>query len=368
MADKSQRTERPTAKHRKESREKGNVARSQELGAWASLLAVAYLFPRLAGQAANRVTGYFRMVTDAIAHPGTATALEVLSKGLITTVVAALPIVLLCTGIGVLSAFAQVGLRFTPKALGVRFSRISPRKGLSRIFSAQGAWSLTKTLVKLGILAAVGYTILHRLMASVLGGATLPLPTTLASAGTTILGLLRIIGALALVIAGADYVFQRRTYQQGLRMTKQEVRDEIRRHDGSPEVRRSVRTKARRLSRMRMMAAIATADVVVTNPTHFAVAIAYDRTNDRAPRVVAKGADHVAARIRSRAMEHGVPIVENPTLARTLHASCEIDDVVPPLLYSAVAQLLAFVYSLSTSAKILRTVHRMESLELRPAA
>src|SRR5580700_3041277 len=142
-------------------------------------------------------------------------------------------------------------------------------------------------------------------------------------------------------------------------MTKQEVRDETRRSDGSPEVRRAIRTKARRLSKMRMMAAVATADAVVVNPTHYAVAIAYDRANDRAPRVVAKGVDVLAARIRERAVAHGVPVVENPELARTLHAVCEIDDIVPATLYTAVARLLAFVYSLSPTARALQSVHQM---------
>jgi flagellar biosynthetic protein FlhB len=359
MADKSQRTEQPTAKHRKEIREKGKVARSTELGAWASLLAVAMLLPKLAGLAANRINSFLQVVLNAVAHPTTTGAMGVLAKGLETAALAALPIVLVCTGIGVASSFAQVGLRFTPKALTPQFSRISPRTGFSRIFSTQGLWSLGKTVVKLVILAGMGYVLLHHLMGSELGGATLPLPTTLGIAGASTSALLRDIGVVALVVAGADYVFQRRSYQQGLRMTKQEVKDENRRNDGSPEVRRALRSKARQLSRMRMMAAVASADVVVTNPTHFAVAIAYDRKKDRAPRVVAKGADIVAARIRSRAAEHGVPVVENPVLARTLHASCQVDDVVPAALYTAVARLLAFVYSLSPTAKMLREVHRM---------
>jgi flagellar biosynthesis protein FlhB len=367
MADKSQRTEQPTAKHRKEIREKGKVARSTEIGPWASLLAVAVLLPRLAGLAASRVSSFFRSVMDAVAHPTTTAAMSVLAKGLETAALAALPIVLVCTGIGVAFSFAQVGLRFTPKALTPQFSRISPRTGFKKIFSSQGAWSLVKTLVKLCILAAMGYVLLHQLMDSVLGGATLPLPTTLGIAGSTTSALLRNIGVVALLVAAGDYAFQRRSYQQGLRMTKQEVKDENRRNDGSPEVRRALRSKARQLSRMRMMAAVASADVVVTNPTHFAVAIAYDRKKDRAPRVVAKGADVVAARIRSRAAEHGVPVVENPVLARTLHASCRVDDVVPAALYTAVARLLAFVYSLSPTAKMLGDVHRMVPFPLGAA-
>jgi flagellar biosynthetic protein FlhB len=335
------------------------VARSPEIGGWASLLVVAALLPKLGGLAANRVDGFFQLVVQSVAHPSTAAAVGVLAKGLATVAIAALPIVLVCTGVGVAAAYAQVGLRFTPKALRVQFSRISPRAGFGRLFSTQGAWSLGKTLVKVCLLAGLGYTLLHHLMGSVLGGATLPLPSTLAIAGGSVWALLRDVGALALVVAGADYAFQRRTYQQGLLMTKQEVRDENRRTEGSPEVRRALRSKARRLSRMRMMAAVAAADVVVTNPTHFAVALAYDRKKDRAPRVVAKGADLVAARIRSRAAQHGVPIVESPVLARTLHSSCEVDDVVPAALYTAVARLLAFVYSLSPTARMLGDVHRM---------
>ena len=359
MADKSQRTEQPTPKHRKEVREKGKVARSSELGAWASLLAVAVLLPRLAGLAAGRVDSFLRIVMDAVAHPSTAAAMAILAEGLETAALAALPVVLVCTGVGVASSLAQVGLRFTPKALRPQFSRVSPRTGFGRIFSTQGAWSLGKTLVKLCILAGLGYILLHHLIDSELGGATLPLPTTLGIAGASASGLLRDFGVVALGVAGADYIFQRRSYQQGLRMTKREVKDENRRNDGAPEVRRALRSKARQLSRMRMMAAVASADVVVTNPTHFAVAIAYDRKKDRAPRVVAKGADVVAARIRRRAAEHGVPLVENPVLARTLHASCQVNDVVPTALYTAVARLLAFVYSLSPTAKLLGQVHRM---------
>ena len=170
---------------------------------------------------------------------------------------------------------------------------------MSRLFSGQGLWTLGKTLLKMAVLAAVGYLILHGLMHAVLGDSTLPLPVTLAAATSTVVDLMRFIGVLALVIAGADYFFQRRTYQQNLRMTKQEVKDERRQSDGSPEVRRALRSKARRFTRMHIMAAVANADVVVTNPTHYAVAIAYDRKNDRAPRVVAKGAGYIAAGIKS---------------------------------------------------------------------
>ena len=367
MADKSDKTEQPTARHKKEVREQGNVARSIELGAWASLLVVGSLLPSLGGRASGRVVGFLHDALQSMAAPSGAGAVGVLTDGLTTAAMAALPLVLLCTVVGLVFNVGQVGLRFTPKALAVKGSRISPKAGIKRIASAQGLWGLAKTLAKLVALALVGYAILHQLLAGVLGGTTLPLPVTMAAVGGTVTTLLRDVGGVALVVAAADYAFQRRQYQRNLRMSKQEIRDESRKEDGSPEVRRAVRRKARDLSRMRMMAAIAGADVVVTNPTHYAVAIAYDQGVDRAPRVVAKGADVMAARIRERAREHRVPIVENPPLARTLHAACDVDDVVPPRMYEAVAQLLAFVYSLPPSARVLLATHRMGPQALRVA-
>jgi flagellar biosynthesis protein FlhB len=360
VADKSERTEKPTAKHRKEMREEGTVARSTELSGWASLLVAVSLLPWLGGLAANRISVFAQDTTQAMAHPGVGTAVSLLGRGLETAALAALPILLVGGAVAVAIAVGQVGLRFTPKALRFQFSRISPKAGLSRLFSAQGLWTLGKTLLKMAVLAIVGYLILHGLMHDVLGDSTLPLPVTLAAATATVVDLMRFIGVLALLIAGGDYFFQRRTYQQKLRMTKQEVKDERRQSDGSPEVRRALR-KARRFTRMHIMAAVANADVVVTNPTHYAVAIAYDRQNDRAPRVVAKGAGYIAVGIKEHARSCGVVIVENPPLARSLHASCEVDDIVPPRLYASVARLLAFVYSLSPTARAFRDVHTMAS-------
>jgi flagellar biosynthetic protein FlhB len=359
MANKSDRTEKSTSKHRKEMRDKGSVARSQELGGWASTLLVASLLPWLGGMAANRISAFVVDTTQAMSHPSIGTAVGVLATGLQTTAFTTLPILATGGAIAIAIAVAQVGLRVTPKALRVEISRISPKAGLRRMVSAQGAWTLAKTVLKIVVLAVVGYTILHQLVQNVLGGTTLPLQATLSASSSTVVSLIRLIGVLALLIAAFDYYFQRRTYQQDLRMTKQEVRDEYRQSEGNPEVRRALRNKARSLSRMHMMAAVSLADVVVTNPTHFAVAIAYNRHDDRAPRVVAKGADYNAVLIREHARSCGVVIVENPPLARTLHKSCKVNDVVPPSLYGSVARLLALVYSLSPTARVFREVHVM---------
>lgn len=359
MADKSQRTEKPTAKHRKEMRDKGTVARSAELGGWASFLIVASLLPQLGGIAASRISGLMYDTNQAMSHPSLGTAVGLLGHGLQTAAFASLPILLVGGIFAVAITVAQVGFRFTPKAMGFKFSRISPKAGLKKLYSSQGMWTLGKTMLKLTTLAVIGYFIMHRLVYTVLGGGTLPLQSTISAATSTVVELARIIGYIAFALAGVDYYFQRRTYQQDIRMSKQDVKKEHRESEGSPELRRAVRSKARQLSRSLVMAAVANADVVVTNPTHFAVAIAYDRGSDSAPRVVAKGADFNAIAIREHARSCGVVIVENPPLARTLHESCEVDDIVPPQLYSAVAQLLAFVYSLSPTVRAFYGVHKM---------
>lgn len=359
MADSSQKTEKATPKRRKEVREKGTVARSPEVGGWAGLVAVTGLLPWLGGLASTRVDGFVQRVVQAMAHPTRAGAVALVGQGLATAAFAALPVTLVSGVVAVAIATAQVGLHVTPQALGVRLSRISPKSGLQRVVSRQGAWTLLKTSLKVAVLAVVAYDIERQLVTAVLGGATLPLESTLSATAPIIMQLLRVIGIVALVVAGADYFFQRRSYNREVRMTRQEVKDERRESEGNPEVRRALRSRARRLSRMHVMAAVARADVVVTNPTHFAVALAYDRATDVAPRVVAKGEDLVAVAIRAHARRCGVVLVENPPLARALHASCEIDELVPARLYTAVAQLLAFVYALTPTARSFREVHRM---------
>jgi flagellar biosynthetic protein FlhB len=342
-------------------REKGAVARSSELSGWGSLLLITSLLPWLGELAVTRVSAFTQTTVELMGHPTATEATALLGAGLEAAAFTALPTALVGGALAVALAVAQVGLRFTPKALRVDLGRISPRAGLKRVFSLQGVWTLAKTVLKMGLLAIVGYVVLHRLIGGVLGAQTLVLQSTLAVAAASVEELLRIMGALALVLAAGDYFFQRRTHNAKLRMTKQEVRDERRQSDGSPEMRRAVRSRARRISRRHLMAAVANSDVVVTNPTHFAVAIAYDRTKDRAPRVVAKGADMLARSIRDHARANGVVVVENPLLARTLYGACEIDDITPPHLYAAVARLLAFVYSLSSTAKVFNDVHVMAS-------
>jgi flagellar biosynthetic protein FlhB len=245
--------------------------------------------------------------------------------------------------------------------LGFKWNKISPTTGVKRIFSARGAWEITKMAFRLIILISIGYEVDRHLIQSLLGPGTLPIQSTLTATADGLLGLLRDIVGAALVLAIADYAFQRRQFNDSMRMTKFEVRREMRETEGNPEVRRALRRRRRRLSRMQVLAAVSRANVIVVNPTHFSVGLQYDRSKDRAPRVVTKGDDEDALAIRTVALEQGVPIVENPPVARALFDACEIGDEVPAYLFQVVARLLAFLYRLTPAQRALVDIHKMAS-------
>jgi flagellar biosynthetic protein FlhB len=357
--DKSQKTEKPTHKHKREAREEGRVARSVEIGSWFSLGAVVLLLPLLGAHALSEISGFMSVATNAMPAADPAQSVGLLGRGLWTVVEAVAPVVLAAAGAAALASYAQVGFRFAPGALGFKFSKISPKAGFKKTFSARGVWELTKMAFRLMILIGIGYSVDRRLIQALLGPGTLPLQATLTTVSGGLLGLVRDVVAAALVLAIADYAFQRRQFNDSMKMTRDQVRREMRETDGNPEVRRALRRRRRRLSRMQILAAVARADVVVVNPTHFAVGLRYDRTKDKAPRVVTKGDDEDALAIREVALEKGVPVVENPPVARSLYEACEIGDEVPAYLYQVVARLLAFLYRLTPAQRALVDIHKM---------
>jgi flagellar biosynthesis protein FlhB len=357
--DKSQKSEKPTAKHRREARHDGRVARTPEIGSWLSVAVLAVVLPPLGSRAISAVTGFMAVATSAMSTADPAQSLGLLGRGLRTVVIAAGPLLLVATAAAVTAGFGQVGVRFAPGALGFKWTKISPATGLKRIFSTTGAWELTKMVVRLLVLVAIGFMVDRHLVQSLLGPGTLPLQGTLGSASATLLSLIRDIAGAALLLAFVDFGFQRHRFNESLKMTKEEVRREQRETEGNPEIRRALRRRRRRLSRLQLYAMVAQADVVVVNPTHFSVGLRFDRTKDAAPRVVAKGEDDDAFIIREAARDHGVPIVENPPVARSLYDTCEIGDLVPTSLYKVVARLLAFVYRLSPAARALVDTHKM---------
>lgn len=357
MADRSSRTEAPTPKRRRDARRKGQVARSPLLAGWATVLAAAVVLPALGRHLLSAWEGLFAATTATMAHPSPGAALRLLDKGLSAASSALLPVLGIVAVVALVVSVAQVGLHLSPQALW-RPGQLSPAKGAKRLLSIRGVWAAARSALELIVLAIVGYLAVHGLSAMMVSG-PMPLSATVGATASATLDAVRYLALAGLVVAGADWTFQRRRLAQDLRMTKQEVKEEARRSEGSPELRRAVRARQRKLSRSRMVAEVARSAVVVTNPTHLAVALAYERGVDTAPRVVAKGVGSMALAIRSEARRQGVPVVEDRPLAWTIHAACEEGATVPPHLYQAVAQVLAFVYSLTPGARSLLDTHRM---------
>ena len=255
-----------------------------------------------------------------------------------------LPVVAAAMAAGLASNFAQGGLTFAPKALMPKAERFNPVANLKRVFGSNGPVELLKSLLKLGGLTLACYGIFVRTISEspLLIGA--PAEKTFSALGSLIYSLSLRSGGVLLMIAALDYFYGWYKHEKSLRMTKQELKDEMRRQEGDPMMKGQRRRAARARSQRRIAAEVPRADVVVTNPTHFAVALKYDRDRDSAPVVVAKGADLMAKRIREIAKEHDVAIVENPPLARSLYQAVEMGGVVPAELFRAVAELLAYVY------------------------
>jgi flagellar biosynthetic protein FlhB len=359
--DRWARTEPPTEKRKKKAREEGQVARSADVGAWAAMLAGSLLAPFIVSEARARLLGITSNVARVASHPTSAGALDVVgsSLGQFLSYVAMIggAFMALALAVGVL----QVGRSFSLKAVRPRFSRVNPVAGLKNRFSARALWELGKQVLKLAVLGVLGYLSLHSLMLTVASKSPVTLAPLLDYAGSSILGFVRTAAVLGIVLGAVDYAVQRHRHHQSLKMTKQEVRDEHKQHTGDPHMRAHVRRRQYSIARSRTIASVRTADVIVTNPTHIAVALQYDPARANAPRLVAKGTDFLAQRMKEEAARCAIPVVEDPPLARYLHATCEVDDVVPEELYLAVAQLLAFVYRMPKSLRQVGVHSRLRS-------
>lgn len=342
--DRSQKTEKPTPRRLKEARERGQVARSPEIVAWTTLLTASVLVQTTVAQGAMRFRAVLGEMGAAIANPDEGKMTAFAGRAVVAGVLTAAPVIIGITLLVVVVNLAQVGLKPSLKRLKPELSRLNVFKGIKRMVSPQAWWELLKSIIKVGALTLVAWPTVAGL-ARTLGtqGGSLAYIAQGAAAGA--LTLVRNVSAVGLVIAAADYVVQRRRVTKDLMMTKHEVLEELKQHEGDPRLRSAIRSRQQAISRNRMIRMVATADVVVVNPTHYAVALKYDASRG-APEVLAKGADHLAARIRLEATKHTVPIVHEPTLARALYKAVPVGGRIPVQLYEAVAHLLAFVYAL----------------------
>ena len=350
QSDDAQRTEPATPKRKEDARRRGQVAQSRELGSLATLVAALVLFASgllvHLGRELVTVAGASWSSPTTLASVGDFHAWLLFAGGRIAIPLASILVLLALAGGA--ASFAQVGPLFSFEVLQPKAERLSLIQGTKRLFDVDRLFDLVKSLFKVGIVGAIAGTVLLRAMDRVIGLSAVSLEAGLLEAlwlaRDVAIGILVFLGIMALV----DVVYQRWRFEQRLRMSKKEIRDELKDREGDPLQRSRARALQREMTRSRMIAAVADADVVVTNPTRIAVALQYERGGS-APRVVAKGRNHTAARIREVARLHRVPIVENKPLARMLHRSVRAGDEIPESLFQAVAEVLAYVYRLDPS-------------------
>jgi len=345
-----ERTEAPTPHRIAEARRKVQVARSVEVNTALVLVTGFWMMGPMTQRLASELGALTRDCLSSLAVRDELSVTGLLRGGIdwglhFGLVLAPFIAALVVTGVG--ASVLQTGLLFSFEGLKPNLNKLNPLAGLRRMFSKQGAIELAKASLKIAVVAAVAYSGIRKVYPELL---TLPhhgLAFCWATWQGIALDLGLRIGMTFMGLALIDYLLQRRQWWEGLRMTREELREEMRQSEGDPKLKGRLRQRQRYLAQSRMMAAVPKADVVVTNPTEFAVAIQYDSRTMTAPKVTAKGADFLAARIRELAIEHGVPIVERPPLARAIYRTVEVGQEIPAQLYRAVAEVLAYVYELA---------------------
>lgn len=349
-------TEQATPKRKQEARKKGQVLQSPEITS-AVILVVAFLsFKLFGGFIYGNILAFTQKVfTEYIRYNEifTITSLSAFFiEVLVLFIKVAFPIMGTILIAGLAINYAQVGFVFTTETIAFNIERIiNPVIGLKRMFSARAIADLVKSIVKIIIVSLVVYQYIKGQIDNILNILNMDTVNILSYFGVLVFNVGIRIGITFIVLGIFDYLFQWWQYEKNLRMSKQEVKDEYKQTEGNPQVKSKIREKQRAMSMRRMMQEVPKADVVITNPTHFAVAIKYDLSVSSAPMVIAKGQDYIAQRIKEIAKENNVDVVENKPLARALFNTVDIGESIPPELYQAVAEVLAFVYSLKEGKK-----------------
>ena len=359
----SDRTEKATPRKRRTARREGQIGNTPEIGSWLALLAATFVIPGVIGSLMSTATTALVQVGAVAQKPDTGRALAVAKTAFLHSAEAIAPLVLLVLGVSIGAVVLQGGLAFSPKLFMPKLSRLNPLQGIKRMFGPHGAWTALKSLVKAGVLAVVVYLSVHSLVPTLSSAGSLPLSSLLDVATRAALQLVRWCAVAGLLMAFADYSVVRRRNNRSLKMTKHEIKEEMKSSEGNPLLRGAIRSRAIAISRSRMLADVYKADVVVVNPTHVAVALRYE-PGSGAPRVVAKGGDHVAARIREIAQQARVPLVEDIVLARTLYQVVDVGREIPGELFESVARVLAFIMTLKARGSAAGT-HKVRPLVRR---
>jgi flagellar biosynthesis protein FlhB len=364
MSDSQERTEAATQKRMKEVRSKGQLAKSQDVTAWVGVGAAAIMIPTTIDRASAAAADQLFTVASAVSSPDPGTAMQALDAGA-ASVAGTIAPMFAVVAVSVLAASAvQGGIHFS-KFKG-HFEQFNPVTGIKNTFGTQALWNGVKTLLKTAVVSLVLYAVIQGLLPVLTGSGTMPVSSLLSEAAGGVSALVQFAVFAGLVLAAADVFVVMRRNRKKTRMTKKEVTDENKNAEGDPLVKGQRRSRQLAMSRNRMIAAVAGADVVLLNPTHIAVALKYE-PGKSAPRVVAKGSGTMAARIREEAETKKVPMVRDIPLARALHTACGVGEEIPVELYTAVAKVLAFVMQMKARGSFRRTENTTTSF-LNPEA
>lgn len=344
MAKDPRKTEKATPRRRQKAREEGQVLRSQDIPISATLVAVFILFIFYLPFAFYTLFKYFRYTFTNHQYIFSSAMENFVMYTFKVLALLLLPVMMVLLAVGVISNIAQFGFLFTLKPLTPKLDRINPISGIRRIFSVATLFELVRNLLKLAVAVVISYFVVSYLVADFMRFATISIGDQMVIMIKTIMVLIFAFAALSVPIAVIDFFYRRYEYEENLKMTKEEIKEERKSYEGNPVIKREIRKRMRILAMRRMIKEVPKADVVITNPEHYAVALKYEKGKMEAPKVIAKGQDNIALKIKEVAKEHGVKIVEDPPLARGLYESCEIGDYIPEKFYVAVAKILAQIY------------------------
>lgn len=352
--DGQEKTEQPTGKKLGDARDKGQVAKSMEINSFSifffGLLILFFVRNIIGEQMSEFATYIFSNLNDFDLQFSLVRIYAI--KGMLFFFLLLSPFFIGLVVVALLSGIAQVGFKITPKALEPKFSKMNPAKGMKeKFFSSRSLVELIKSLLKLVIISLFVYNVISGLVLDSQGLLALSVGEIVSFMIDSSLDLLIQIALAYAIIAAADFIFQKYKFKKDMMMTKQETKEEYKQTEGSPEIKSRIKKEQMAASRKRMMEDVPKADVVITNPTHYAIALKYKVGSDSAPKVLAKGVDQLAQRIKKVASEHDVPLYEDRALARALYKVCEVGDHIPENLFHAVAQILAYVYKLKRMNK-----------------
>jgi flagellar biosynthetic protein FlhB len=351
MAD-SSKTEKATQKKREDERKKGNVFQSSDVVSALSVLALFYtlkmVFPFIYSYLSGFLAKYF-IYTKTVNALSAGFVIDILKDSVIALFLLAGPVMLVSVAVGIIASGMQTRFKFSKENLKMKFSRLSPVQGFKRLLSIRSVVELVKSMMKItvmGFILYTGYMDIAKQFTRLMYEDVL---TATAFILDSILGMVLRLSIAFVGIAVLDYLYQWWDYERNIKMSKQEIKEEYKQLEGDPQIKGQIRERQRKMSAARMMQQVPTADVIVRNPTHFAVALRYDIEKNRAPIVVAKGQDYMAFRIIEIAERHQIPMTENKPLARALYGAVEVNSEIPPEYYAVLAEIMAWVYSMKRS-------------------